>query len=446
MFERLDGKASFERKSEVVESKGLGHPDVMADSIAETFSRNLSQEYLRRFGRGNLLHHNVDKLDIVGGEVKTRFGGGTVKKPIMIFFSGRATYRIKEGEMGGDGIQWLRTVAARSAREWLGEALRYVDPDNQSIIDIPRYFVATKSGSDELCETVTEHVIQVRSNDTSLGLGYYPLSPLEETVLYLRRFLNSQEFLAKNLQLGEDVKIMGIRLGTEVAITLAISFVDRALESSIDYFRRKKELQQGLVKWLRDFIEEKRFNLKLTSNNLMVNTLDDEKKALTDSANPEKHCYLTVLGTSAENGDDGAVGRGNRINGVSTYDKPVSQEACAGKNPISHVGKLYNIMAFLLARRIYMSGIAPFQEVYVKLVSRIGDPTNQPQLASFQYVAKQALTESQKRDISKTIQAELDFKLQRQAGEIPQLTEEILRGDYDNGPFLYLREQGQRTR
>jgi S-adenosylmethionine synthetase len=279
------------------------------------------------------------------------------------------------------------------------------------------------------------------SNDTSLGSGYYPLSPLEQTVLHLRRLLNSQEFLDENSYLGEDVKVMGIRMSTEVAITLAISFVDRSLDGPKTYFSKKRELCQNLLDSLREFMENKNFDLKLADDNLRVNALDDEKKALADLTVPESCCYLTVLGTSAENGDDGAVGRGNRINGLSPYDRPVSQEAFAGKNPISHVGKLYNIMAFLLARLIYESGIAPFEEVYVTLVSRIGEPTNQPQLASFHYVAKNALTASQMKEISRSIQEELDSKLQRRVGEIPPMAEEILRGDYDSGPLLYLREQ-----
>ena len=359
VFERSECKALSERKTETVESKGIGHPDVMADSIAETFSRNLSQEYLRRFGRGHLLHHNVDKLDVVGGEVKARFGGGLVKKPILIFFSGRATYRIENEEIDGDGMQWLSTVAMKSARQWLGENLRYLDPADQSIVHLSRDFVATKGGSDELCKTVTQQGDKVRSNDTSLGSGYYPLSPLEQTVLHLRRLLNSQEFLHENPHLGEDVKVMGIRMGADILITLAIAFVDRTLEDPKSYFSRKRELRQNLLDNLRRLIGEKKFGLRFADRNLTVNALDDEEKALTDQSVPEGYCYLTVLGTSAENGDDGAVGRGNRINGLSPYDRPVSQEAFAGKNPISHVGKLYNIMAFLLARRVTSQELRP---------------------------------------------------------------------------------------
>ncbi len=56
-----------------------------------------------------------------------------------------------------------------------------------------------------------------------------------------------------------------------------------------------------------------------------VNTADDIKK---------KSVFLTVTGTSAEMGDDGSVGRGNRCNGLITPNRPMSMEATSGKNPI----------------------------------------------------------------------------------------------------------------
>ena len=55
--------------------------------------------------------------------------------------------------------------------------------------------------------------------------------------------------------------------------------------------------------------------------------------------------YLTVLGTSADGADGGQVGRGNRVNGLISLHRPMSTEAAAGKNPVSHVGKIYNLLA-----------------------------------------------------------------------------------------------------
>ncbi len=49
--------------------------------------------------------------------------------------------------------------------------------------------------------------------------------------------------------------------------------------------------------------------------------------------------------TSVEMGDDGATGRGNRGNCLITPMRPMSIEAIAGKNPVNHVGKIYNVIA-----------------------------------------------------------------------------------------------------
>src|SRR5690606_40191772 len=69
---------------------------------------------------------------------------------------------------------------------------------------------------------------------------------------------------------------------------------------------------------------------------------------MADGETPES-VYLTVTGTSAESGDYGQVGRGNRANGLITPHRPMSLEAVAGKNPVTHVGKLYNLLASRIA-------------------------------------------------------------------------------------------------
>ena len=50
---------------EIVERKGLGHPDTICDALTENLSRALSRVYLERFGA--ILHHNVDKVLLCGG-------------------------------------------------------------------------------------------------------------------------------------------------------------------------------------------------------------------------------------------------------------------------------------------------------------------------------------------------------------------------------------------
>jgi S-adenosylmethionine synthetase len=88
--------------------------------------------------------------------------------------------------------------------------------------------------------------------------------------------------------------------------------------------------------------------------------------------------YLSLLGTSAEAGDSGEVGRGNRVCGVISLRRPASAEAAAGKNPVAHVGKIYNVLAHMLAGQIHRN-VKGLREVTVWLTSQIGQPVSSPQ-------------------------------------------------------------------
>jgi S-adenosylmethionine synthetase len=90
--------------------------------------------------------------------------------------------------------------------------------------------------------------------------------------------------------------------------------------------------------------------------------------------------YLTVTGLSAEAGDDGQVGRGNRVNGLITPCRPMSLEAAAGKNPVTHTGKLYNLLADRIARAL-VDEIPGVGEAQCLLLSQIGSPIVEPHVA-----------------------------------------------------------------
>ncbi len=332
-----------EESYEIVERKGLGHPDYIADSIAENFSRTLCKEYLKRFD--TILHHNVDKLDLVGGDAEPDFRGGVFKKPITCFFSGRATQK------ADDKVIPVKKIAVDSAKEWIKENFRYLDPDKQF-----KYIVATKSGSSDLQDIFKRKDKFIGANDTSAGVSYYPLSMTEEIVLKTERFLNSRDFKKKNKWSGEDVKVMGVRLDNRINLTIGHAFVDKHLKSLSEYNKKKKELIH--------IIENRLDNEKI---NVSVNNADKNKKV-----------YITTTGTSLESGDDGAVGRSNRVNGLISFCRPMSTEAVAGKNPVNHVGKLYNVKAQSISKKIYELG--NIKEVIVKLVSKIGQPINKPQI------------------------------------------------------------------
>ena len=109
-----------------------------------------------------------------------------------------------------------------------------------------------------------------------------------------------------------------------------------------------------------------------------INTLDDPTRGIGGM-------YLTVLGTSAEGGDCGQVGRGNKVNGVIALNRPMSTEAAAGKNPVSHVGKIYTLLTHRIAAELY-ANVPGLREVYVWLCSQIGQPIDQPLIASVQLI------------------------------------------------------------
>ncbi len=100
--------------------------------------------------------------------------------------------------------------------------------------------------------------------------------------------------------------------------------------------------------------------------------------------------YLTVLGTSAETGDSGQVGRGNNVLGIIPLNRPVSSEAAAGKNPVSHVGKIYNLLSYRIANEI-IEKVNGIKETYVWLLSEIGQPINLPSIVSTQIIPNKGI-------------------------------------------------------
>lgn len=101
--------------------------------------------------------------------------------------------------------------------------------------------------------------------------------------------------------------------------------------------------------------------------------------------------HLTVTGLSTEMGDDGQVGRGNRMNGLITPGRPMSLEAAAGKNPVAHVGKIYNVLANAIARAL-CSQLPEVVEANVQLLSAIGQSLTQPRMAVLEVAVRGPLT------------------------------------------------------
>jgi S-adenosylmethionine synthetase len=145
---------------------------------------------------------------------------------------------------------------------------------------------------------------------------------------------------------------------------VSIPFIAPRLNDANEYLDIKKAVQAAI----QEFSE----TLDPHSVKVDVNTADKAKRG---------DFYLTLTGTSAECGDDGAVGRGNRVNGLIAPFRSASFEAACGKNPISHVGKVYNVLAFLAARDL-VEKVPNVKEAVVYILSQIGQPLDQPLVAS----------------------------------------------------------------
>lgn len=335
-----------EQPLEIVERKGIGHPDTLCDGIAE----RISVEYTRwcREHGGVLLHHNFDKVQLVAGEVDVHYGGGEMLKPIRIQIAGRGTTQTPDGRPIP-----VHLIALKAAKTYLRQTMRYLDPDRHCIIDC-----YAGPGAGVLAHTVD----QVTANDTSIGVAHWPLSLLETAVYQSCQAINEQ--LIEQFPIGEDVKVMGVRLGEEISLTCAVPFLAEAVQNQAEYQVLKVAVREAIAAEAQELVSR--------PVKVHLNMADDEDAG---------DVYLTLTGTSAEQGDDGAVGRGNRISGLITPFRPSSLEATAGKNAISHVGKLYNVLALEAAKAI-VSGVGGVRQAQVFLLSQIGQPLDRPFVAA----------------------------------------------------------------
>ena len=345
----LETEQADARPVEVVERKGLGHPDSVCDALAEKLSLAYSRLSLERFGR--ILHHNVDKVLLQAGRSAPVFGGGQVLEPIQLHLAGRATTRV------GDETMPLEELAHDSVRRWLSKHLPGLDPERHV-----RVHCRVGPGAAELVDLFGRASGVALANDTSCGCGHAPLSELEAIVYEVERDLSGAAGRALP-GAGEDVKVMGVRHGERIALQVACAGRTPALADAQAYRALRVEVARRATTRAR----------ALTAREVRVdvNAADDDARGV---------YYLTVTGTSAEMGDDGQAGRGNRANGLITPGRPMTLESVAGKNPVSHVGKLYNLAAGILAAAL-VDEIPEVREAECVLVSRIGFPIDDPPLA-----------------------------------------------------------------
>ncbi|EWG07357.1 MAG: S-adenosylmethionine synthetase [Candidatus Aramenus sulfurataquae] len=379
---------------ELVERKGVGHPDYIADSASEEASRKLSLYYLKEFN--TILHHNLDKTLVVGGQASPTFKGGEVLHPIYVIVAGRATTEVKT-EKGVENVP-VGTIILDAVKEWIRNNFRYLDADKHVIVD---YKIG--KGSADLVGIFEKSKTKPLSNDTSFGVGFAPYSTLENLVFQTERFLNSKELKLELPEVGEDVKVMGLRRGKEIYLTIAMATISQLVDDAQSYLSVKEQVKEKVLNLANKLAPD--FDVKV-----FVNTGDKPENGI---------YYLTVTGTSAEHGDDGMTGRGNRGVGLITPMRPMSLEATAGKNPVNHVGKIYNVLANLVAKKVVEE--THVLNAQVEVLGQIGRPIDDPLIVNVE------VNPGNER-ISDNLKNEINGIVEEYLNSMQKITELILEG------------------
>lgn len=327
---------------EFVERKGTGHPDTICDRLAEELARELARDYETHTGA--VRHFNVDKAILAAGSVDVEFGGGEILKPARLVLVGKAAFEF--------GWQPDTEALAVSYHKRLMELLPDASPEAFTV-----ELWLSRSSAD-LAAVLHAETVAPLANDTSFAAVSTPRSALESIVHSVETRLNSSEFRATT-PIGRDIKVMGARIGSDIAVTVACPVLAEKVTNRGEYNAALNSVEREAA-------------------SVAAEIAGHEVSVQVNQADQEDSVYLTLSGTSAESGDDGQVGRGNRFGGLITPYRPMSLEAAAGKNPAAHVGKTYHAIGFDIANR--MTAETDTSEVTIRLLSSIGHSVTEPQV------------------------------------------------------------------
>jgi len=228
-----------------------------------------------------------------------------------------------------------------------------------------------------------------------MGCGYAPLSPVETAVLALEGKLNSSDMKQKHPWLGTDIKVMAVKTHGQCGVTICLPQIAQYVSSLESYQDNLAAMQSIIEEILGELLPGMRIAL---STNMRDNIAHGD-------------VYLTAIGSSIESGDEGIVGRGNRINGLITPLRPINLEGACGKNPKYYTGKLYNVAAHKIAHRLYGETRKACE---VLLVGQTGQPVVEP----WHTLIRTAETPLDEKRIKLIAEEELT--------RIPQITEALL--------------------
>jgi S-adenosylmethionine synthetase len=331
---------------EVVERKGVGHPDSLADALANEVSIAYSKYCLETIGV--IPHHNVDKLYIGAGHYRNSYGICERISPVIVRINGRMS------SVFGDIDLNIEQLQVSAVRNYMRQVMPTVADDDLVIesnatqhTKVPYWF--TPRNANDISDATSP-----KANDTSVCIGHWPPTPAESLAYQLERYFWTEVAgyaVPRFVEIGQDIKVMVVRTADHLEATLCVPAMSLRTASYDVYC---------------EFMAEHEKNLQILANTLLI----DSGLWSMVRVNPYQRQYMLGLGSCIECGEEGVVGRGNNINGIISTHRIHTLESWAGKNPVYHTGRVYGYMTAKLARAISEQFLV---KCTVTVVTRCGD-------------------------------------------------------------------------
>lgn len=366
VIHRTEEPTTAENEFEIVERKGIGHADSLADGISEYIELSIAR---LASSLTDVPYHFSDKVLIVGGVSEPVFGGGKILKPAKIIpISVGDPKALDTGRIASCARKYVERIIPRLAPE---------DVEVQ-----PEVIPATRQAMGEYS------IDKERCDDTSIAVAYGPLSPSEQLVLNIERHLNSEGVRSRLPMIGPDIKIMLSRVRKSVDIIVACAFIDSELAG------------------IQDYLEAKDLVAKEVTEMLKKSGLTGTVGVNVDDIPHENLVYITVTGSSIEHGECGFSGRGNRANGLISPMRWMTIETVSGKSIVNHPAKLYSLCSQKLCDEVLLN-YPEVKEISVVMMGRIGEKIAQPRICLVRYNSRRDSEKEIKRELERIL-ADLD--------------------------------------
>jgi len=346
---------------EMVERKWLGHPDTLADMLAEVFSNRYTNYGLKHFGI--LLNHWVDKVLLSWWEAEVNYDNATITKNMRAYLLGKITSSV-----------WGHTIPIKEIFEesiaevfhsiFGPEILKYIDvvlDINEGVgLDHPLDIYKPKNKED-FVQLTTNY----RSNDTIICSSYYQYTVAEQVCIDLENTICGELFKREFPATGWDSKVLTVRVWKHYDITACIPFIANRTSDFNKYKKEKEKIADFLNNYLANFFE---LVDPGASFSLYINTKDYEE-----------YGYVTVFWTALDKWDYGAVGRGNKFSWVISNNRDTNIEAISGKSAFRHGWKIYTYLSYYIAKKIWEE---TGSDILVQIATQNGKKLDDPMIVS----------------------------------------------------------------